>query len=346
MLEVASTDIYSENIISNLTTQWRYIYMAAFSGFLAVIALIINLNRYKFEPALSNYMYKASQCIWILSLIGIGLSFLNSLNEFKGSRYYSAKLDNRWSRKNAWIAIVPLTIAASLSICPAHIFNPGIVTALVGRASHWDGQEFGIMVPDALRLYAGLILLKIGLPFGIALSFALIWAVRECIRDKWLLMINLVLLYYLTVILLLPLVQPYYLMSIYPLLILVLSAMIIKITQNIQNRIFLITWKGSIVFAFVWLLVGLFSVYPTFGYYGYELIGNNWLGKESRGYRGVVVITNDGSTEALEWCQKNVPSGSVVLSFLDDFHILNYLKQKKNSTLNSNIPWNSEIKIH
>jgi hypothetical protein len=326
--EVASTYIYSEKIVPQFATPWRYLSMAAFSGFLAVSALIINLNRYKFEPELSNYMYKVSMCIWILSLIGIGLSFLSCLNKFCGSRFYFVKCDSRWSLKSGWIAIFSLTIAASLSICPAHIFNPGIFAQVAGRASYFDGQVLGGMLLDALRLYFGLILFKTGLPFGIALSFALIFAVRESLRNKWLLMINIVLVYYITMIVFLPLIQPYWLMSIYPIMILVLSAMIVRITQRIQSRILLFSWKGTIAFAFVWLLVGIFFVYPTFGYYGYELIGNNWLGKDSRGYRGVVVITNDGSTEALKWCQKNVPPGSVVLSFLDDFHIINYLKQK------------------
>ena len=38
-----------------------------------------------------------------------------------------------------------------------------------------------------------------------------------------------------------------------------------------------------------------------------------------------MVVTNDGSTEAIDWLRKNAPAGSVVLSYLNDIHIINYL---------------------
>jgi hypothetical protein len=77
------------------------------------------------------------------------------------------------------------------------------------------------------------------------------------------------------------------------------------------------------------LLIGLFQVYPTFGYYGYELIGDRWLGNKSRGYSGVVIVTNDGSTEAIDWLRQHVPAGSAVISYLDDPHIINYLQSSQ-----------------
>nr|NIV05908.1 hypothetical protein [candidate division Zixibacteria bacterium] len=40
---------------------------------------------------------------------------------------------------------------------------------------------------------------------------------------------------------------------------------------------------------------------------------------------GVVIVTNDGSTEALNWLRQNVSNGSTVVSYLDDIHIINYL---------------------
>ncbi|NIP51303.1 MAG: hypothetical protein GWN76_07525 [candidate division Zixibacteria bacterium] len=36
-------------------------------------------------------------------------------------------------------------------------------------------------------------------------------------------------------------------------------------------------------------------------------------------------MTNDGSTEALNWLRQNVSNGSTVVSYLDDIHIINYL---------------------
>jgi hypothetical protein len=79
------------------------------------------------------------------------------------------------------------------------------------------------------------------------------------------------------------------------------------------------------VFAFCWLLLGIIQVYPMFAYYGYETIGDWWMGENSRDYAGVVVVKNDGSTEAIEWLGRNVSTGSTVVIFLDDIHIINYL---------------------
>jgi hypothetical protein len=87
-------------------------------------------------------------------------------------------------------------------------------------------------------------------------------------------------------------------------------------------------WRPALLFAltgaFAWLLISTLRVYPNFGYYGYETVGKRWLGAESRGYRAPVVVTNDGSTDALNWLEYNAPAGSVVLSYLNDNHLLDY----------------------
>jgi hypothetical protein len=120
--------------------------------------------------------------------------------------------------------------------------------------------------------------------------------------------------------------QPFWLMSVYPLLTLALSVVIIRGLINLQHTKLRLIWASYVALAFGWLIIGLLQVYPTFGYYGYELIGERWLGSNSRGYRAVVVVTNDGSTEAIDWLRQNAPAGSTVISYLDDPHIINYLE--------------------
>jgi hypothetical protein len=117
-------------------------------------------------------------------------------------------------------------------------------------------------------------------------------------------------------------------MSVYPLVLLLLSALIVQNLRSLKNIKLRIAWAGYVAFCVAWLAVGLVKVYPTFGYYGYELIGDSWLGGNSRGYRAVVVVTNDGSTEAIAWLRKNAPDGSLVLSYLDDIYLINYLASK------------------
>jgi hypothetical protein len=115
-------------------------------------------------------------------------------------------------------------------------------------------------------------------------------------------------------------------MSVYPLILLVLSALIVQGLTNLSSPPLRFGWAGFVIFACGWLVVGLVRVYPTFGYYGYELVGDRWLGNESRGHRALVTVTNDGSTEAIDWLRQNVPDGSIVVSYLDDIHVIRYLE--------------------
>jgi hypothetical protein len=148
---------------------------------------------------------------------------------------------------------------------------------------------------------------------------------RKSIENKAFLFITVVLIYFGLLLALLPLKQPFWLMSVYPLVLLLLSALIVQNLRSLKNIKLRIAWAGYVAFCVAWLAVGLVKVYPTFGYYGYELIGDSWLGGNSRGYRAVVVVTNDGSTEAIAWLRKNAPDGSLVLSYLDDIYLINYL---------------------
>jgi hypothetical protein len=191
-----------------------------------------------------------------------------------------------------------------------------------------DGNnEFLTTALISAKLYLGLLLFKIGLPFGIATCMALVWGARKSIRDKNFLLITVILIYYGLLLAILPLQQPFWLMSVYSLILLLLSALIVHNFTNLKNFKLRLSWGGYIAACTAWLVVGLFNVYPTFGYYGYELLGDKWLGNDSRGYRGVVVVTNDGSTEAIDWLRKNAAE-SVVLSYLNDIHIINYLGRR------------------
>ena len=56
--------------------------------------------------------------------------------------------------------------------------------------------------------------------------------------------------------------------------------------------------------------------------YGYETVGDRWLGAESRGYRNLIQVTNDGTEDALRWCLEHVPPGQRVVSYLWDDHVI------------------------
>jgi hypothetical protein len=85
----------------------------------------------------------------------------------------------------------------------------------------------------------------------------------------------------------------------------------------------------GVVIAVLWLAAGLTKVSASLGYYGYETTGNRWLGAESRGYRRLIVITNDGSTQALDWLEHKAPAGARVVSYLNDLHLIRHLHEAR-----------------
>ena len=300
-----------------------FTFLAVSAGLFALFAFITAWQRFEQSPAASQLMNQIARLLWLAALSAIFLSFSMA---FKNWRSHPMKPGIYWHLPQAWLAILPLTLAITLALFPAHIFNPYVLPTLFERFVTMDGNHNLLATSlDSARLYLGLILLKLGLPFGIATCVALAWTVRKSTHNKGFLLITVVLFYYGLLLAVLPLQQPFWLMSIYPLIVLVLSAMIVQGLTNLKTPKWRLSWAGYVAIAFGWLAVGLLQVYPTFGYYGYELIGEQWLGDNSRGYSAVITVTNDGSTEAINWLQQHVPAGSAVISYLDDPHIINYL---------------------
>ncbi len=311
------------------STPWRYILLAVCTGSLAMLIWVCSLLRSRVEPAIAVMMYQASKLIWLGALLGIFLSLAGALDDLGGQRLRLIQPETRWRSVHAWMAILPLALAASLTLCPTHAFNANISIRLAQRIFTWDGHGLFSGTGAAARLYLGLVLFKLGLPLGVLTCAALAWAAIESVRSRPMLMLTMVLVAYGALLAILPLQQPFWLMSVYPIIVVVLAAVIVNVTRSLENVTLRISWVGCVAIACGWLVVGLFRVYPTFGYFGYETVGNRWLGTESRGYRSLVVVTNDGSTEAIDWLRQNAAAGSIVLSYLDDLHIINHLEMKE-----------------
>jgi uncharacterized membrane protein len=312
--------------VERVTIPWSYLFLAIGTGFLALFTFIVSVLQFKQAAVTGHVMYHIFIGLWLTTLSGIGLSLLAAIKDSRIRKPSLAKPHSGWPLIWAWMAILPLTFAMVLALFPEHIFNRSVLPTLIKRFITVDGNnELLTTALVSAKLYLGLLLFKIGLPFGIATCMALVWGARKSIQNKKFLLVTLVLSYYGLLLAILPLQQPFWLMSIYPLILILLAAFILHNLTNLKNRRLRIGWAGYVAASAAWLVVGLFNVYPTFGFYGYELIGDRWLGNDSRGYRGVVVVTNDGSTEAIDWLRKNVPSGSMVLSYLNDIHIMNYL---------------------
>jgi hypothetical protein len=229
----------------------------------------------------------------------------------------------RWPPLAAWLAILLLATTVCLAAFPAHVLQPVVLQQLLSRSSHWDGMQPLALLGEHLRLYSGIILLKLGVPLGLLSVAALLWACVRAWRHTVLRWMVAVLVIYLAMLVTLPLRQPFYLMSIYPLLVLIVSCFLVEMTVVLQPwGILQRVWIVTAVAAHLWLIWGVVHVYPAFGWYGYETIGERWLGEESRGYRNIIQVTNDGTEDSLRWVVDHVPAGARVVSYLSDFHVV------------------------
>lgn len=304
---------------------WPFTMLAFVAAFSALLALIFATPRFGLSSLPSALVHQGARLFWLFALLTIFGSCLLALRHSSISSRRHGKIRFAWSVYKAWLAILPLTFAIVLAVFPDHIFNARVASSLVTRTVTMDGtSQFFAATPDSARLFIGLIVLKLGLPLGIVSCIALLWALRRAAVEKGVLLLVITLAYYSLLLTVLPLQQPFWLVSVYPLILLLLSHFIVTIYRGFKSHNAQVMWACLVGATVLWLIVGLVRVYPTFGYYGYELIGERWLGRESRGYRKVIVVTNDGSTEALDWLRLNVPPDSTVISYLDDVHIINY----------------------
>jgi hypothetical protein len=130
---------------------------------------------------------------------------------------------------SAWLTLLPLTLAIVLALFPAHIFNPEVLSSLLERFVTMDGNTDLVATSiDSIKLYIGVLLFKLGILLGLLTFFALAWGLRQAFRSKAFLLITSVFIYYGLLLAILPLQQPFWLMSVYPLILISLSVFIVQ----------------------------------------------------------------------------------------------------------------------
>jgi hypothetical protein len=275
-------------------------------------------------------MWYAAGVAWVLALAGLFCCVALAAMAPRSAEARGSASSRTGDFVRNWVAIVALAATTTLAVFPSHIFNPLILRDLLDRLITRDGgQDLLATAIVSGKLYLGVLLLKLGLPFGVLTLAALGWVAVKAARDRACLLLTAVLVYYASLLAILPLQQPFWLMSVYPVILLALSAMVVRGLHAENRRALRWSTTTGVVIAVLWLAAGLTQVYPTFGYYGYETTGNRWLGAESRGYRRLIVITNDGSTQALDWLEHNAPAGARVVSYLNDLHLIRHLHEAR-----------------
>ena len=312
-------------IAHNLRRTWTLIVLAAYTGIVSLLAIVFVVSKAGQPAHVRRLLASGGLGLWTTGLLGIAACVAVAVRNHFSCRTNSDECV-RWHAVPAWVAILPLALAGSLVLLPAHTLNSSIVPSLVDRFMTMDGTgRLFDQVGDAARLNIGILLLKLGLPFGLLTVAALVWAACTATRHEGKLLIVVNLTCYFLLLLALPLQQPFWLMSMYPLITLILGGFIAHLYRESRTRRRRLALQFALTGAFAWLFLSLVRLYPTFGYYGWETVGADWLGEESRGYRAPIVVTNDGSVDALEWLESNAPTGSVVLSYLNDNHLLDYI---------------------
>jgi len=221
---------------------------------------------------------------------------------------------------SAMIGLILLAIITFCAIMPVHLTAHEIVRTIVGRLFRWDHQAPLVHWADHLRLYAGIVLIKLTVPLGVITVAAVVYGLTRIRRDGAWRVCLLPTLGYIAAICFLPLRQTFYLMGVYPLLMLMTAAVIAAAGRRLWrwSRLGDAGWVVVVTSLLIHLAISDYRAFPWFHLYAYELIGNRWLGAESRGYRNLIQTPSDGVESLIRWCNTDprVRPGSRVVSFL------------------------------
>ncbi|MBN1341919.1 MAG: glycosyltransferase family 39 protein [Phycisphaerae bacterium] len=231
------------------------------------------------------------------------------------------------SRSAGWVLIGMLGLAVTGAAMPQHIVNPEIARTIARRAAHWDHLFPGALWLDHLRLYSGIVLICGTVPVGLATVTALIWAwMREGDRPEVRLPIFAATFFVLSLTLL-PLRQTFYLMSIWPLLMILTAGWLVTIRRWLgkQSRTAGVAGTALIVVVVGLQAASTVHAWPDYNLYARRWVGTRWLGAEARGYRNLVQTPCDGYAELVDWCLENAPRGGRVVSYLWADHVLDGL---------------------
>lgn len=262
------------------------------------------------------------------ALVCWGLGLLVLLIGFAAGLRRSVGLGDKqngayWTTLFAWLVILPAAGAACLALFPEHALNAEIPRAMYRHLFHRPEHLPVTPFVDPARLYLGIILIKVGPLLGLTTLAALVWAWWRAPREPISRVLAATVIFYILFLTTRYMPQTSHLMSIYPVIILVSAAFMVWAYQALRFRKLLqsacVAWSATGVLFLLW---GAASVYPEFGYYGYTITGDRWLGAESRGYRNLIQVTNDGTVDALAWCAAQVPAGSRVVSYLWDERVI------------------------
>lgn len=277
-----------------------------------------------FGTAIAAYFSKSAACIgWAVALV-----LWVQTTVFVVRRRVMAS-----GRVARYVAMVAYSLASVCVLMPAHIVDHQIAREVLRRLLRWDNSFPLAFWSDHLRLYAGIVLVKLTIPLGILTAAGLVVAgFRERDDGRWRACI-LSFVFYVVLICLLPLRQTFYLMGVYPCMMIITAGLAVEIGVWLSKRSggLRTVWALFVIGMLVHLGVRLYRGYPWYQLYGYDRVGNRWLAAESRGYRNLIQTPSDGVESLIRWCSTDgrVKRGDRVVSYLWEAEIISHALPKE-----------------
>ncbi len=220
--------------------------------------------------------------------------------------------------------LVGLAILAGTTFCvlmPVHLIEPEIVREFGRRLLGWHADVASISFADHLRLYSGILLIKMTVPLGILTACGLGYGIVRARQETAWRICVLTFLLFVAGLCLLPLRQSFYLMGVYPLVAIIAAGFAVCIGRRLRKLGqggLAVGWAILLACSVSYLGWNVYQAYPYFNLFGYETVGNRWLGAESRGYRNLIQTPSDGVESLIRWITEDghVRPGSRVVSFL------------------------------
>lgn len=221
------------------------------------------------------------------------------------------------------VRLVGLIAFAILTCCvlmPVHLIDHDIARTTLRRLLSWDDRIPLALWSDHIRLYTGIVLVKLTVPLGVLTAVAIVFAgIREHEDGRWRACI-LTFVFLFVGLCFLPLRQTFYIMGVYPLLMIITAAFAVHLGQWLGgvSRRLLWLWSACVVVLLIHLAVSTYNAFPHYHLHGYSLVGDVWLGRESRGYRNLIQTSSDGAQTLIRWCNTSpeVRPGARIVSYL------------------------------
>ena len=224
----------------------------------------------------------------------------------------------------AWVLIALLGGVGLAVLMPTHVLCWQIARDVLHRGRTWDGAAPLTGAADHLRLYAGVLWIKLTPGVGALATLGLLWGAWRARRDRAVAAMMLSMVLFVAGILVLPLQQTFYLMSVVPLLFVVTAGMVVTAVRRMPLGRRARAIVAATVLAGLFVHVGweMRRCWPDVNLYGWHWVGTRWLGAESRGYRNLVNTPCDGTDDLIDWCRRHVEPGQTVVSYLWADHVI------------------------